>query len=445
MNERRVITVKQKLLKISALLCLLATAIPVPTFGQEVEEKQQEMVTIPATIVADDVVTYEAGAERTSLDAARVEALIAPYQNNVANSGAIGFFIACGDLQAAAIVADGVNRGYVNLYDPNDCASVQHMRDSMYYINLCNELRARHGVAALQVDPVLMAISIVQTDASKNVFSHSQLYRVSENLAWGGQIGAEMGSPNGYLSNPFDLWYTEEANRPYNNGHFQNIIRPTFSVTGFAVGTNSSIYTTVFGQTFDYPQSVTGPTYTTTQYAAKLDEFINTNGASAGGRPTTSVPGEQEKPAENGPTLENAVAMLRVYNPNNGEHFFTSDVNERNILVSCGWIDEGIGWYAPTNRQEQPVYRLYNPVAGEHHFTVLATERDSLIRSGWINEEVGWFSDPEKRIPLLRAYNPYSFTGTHNYTVDSAEHSTLVSIGWVDEGVGWYGVAAPKN
>lgn len=445
MNER-VITVKQKLFKISALLCLLATAIPAPVFGQEVEEKQHEMVTIPATVVADDdVVTYEAGAERTSLDGSTVEALIAPYRNNIANSGAIGFFIACEDLQAAAIVADGVNRGYVNLYDPNDCASLQHMRDAMYYINLCNELRARHGVNALQVDPVLMAISIVQTDASKNVFSHSQLYRVSENLAWGGQIGAAMGSPNGYLSNPFDLWYTEEANRPYNNGHFQNIIRPTFSVTGFAVGTNSSIYGTVFGQTFDYPQSVSGPTYTTIQYAAKIDEFINTNGASAGGRPTTSVPGAGEKPAEDVPTLENAVAMLRVYNPNNGEHFFTSDANERDSLVAHGWIDEGIGWYAPTNRQEQPVYRLYNPLAGEHHFTVLANERDSLIRSGWINEEVGWFSDPDQRVPLLRAYNPYSFTGTHNYTVDHAEHSALVYMGWIDEGVGWYGVAAPKK
>ncbi len=437
---------KQQLLKISALLCLLATAFPVPIFGQEVEEKQQEMVTIPATVVADDgVIAYETGVDRASLDPSSVEALIAPYRNNVAGSGAIGFFIASGDLQAAAIVADGVNRGYVNLYDPNDCASIQHMRDSLYYINLCNELRARHGVAALQVDPVLMAISIVQTDASKNSITHSQLYRVSENLAWGGQVGAPMGAPNGYISNPFDLWYTKEANDFYNNGHFQNIVRPTFSVTGFAVGTNSAIYGTVFGQTFDYPQSVSGSTYTTTQYASKLDEFINTNGASAGGGSMTSLPGEGATPSEDIPILENAVAMLRVYNPNNGEHFFTSDVNECNVLVASGWINEGVGWYAPTNREEHPVYRLYNPIAGEHHFTILANERDLLIRSGWMNEEVGWFSDPDQRVPLLRSYNPYSFTGTHNYTVDNSEHSALVSMGWIDEGVAWYGVATPQR
>lgn len=444
-NERRVITVKRKLLKISALLLMLTAAIPVPAFGQEI--KEQEMVTIPASVIADeDALHYELGG-RGEMDEGTIQSLIAPYRNNLAGSQAIGFFIACGDLQAAAIVADGVNHGLVNLNDPNDCASIQHMRDAMYYINLCNELRARHGVAALSIDPVLMAISIVQTDASKNMFSHSQLYRVSENLAWGGQVGAGMSSGD-YYANPFDLWYTVEANRNYDNGHFQNIIRPTFSVTGFAVGTNNTIIPAspaVFGQTFDYPQSVTGRTYSTSEYAAKIDEFINTGGSSMTNPGSNGDPNEGNQPPVETPEIKDAEPMYRVYNPNSGEHFFTSNSQERQALINAGWINEGIGWYAPTNREEYPVYRLYNPIAGEHHFTPLAEERYGLIRAGWWDEEIGWFSDPDKRVPLLRAYNPYAFSGTHNYTVDTKEHSALLSMGWVDEGVGWYGVDSPRN
>ena len=30
--------------------------------------------------------------------------------------------------------------------------------------------------------------------------------------------------------------------------------------------------------------------------------------------------------------------MHRLYNPNSGEHFYTEDTNEKNWLVSLGWI-----------------------------------------------------------------------------------------------------------
>lgn len=53
-----------------------------------------------------------------------------------------------------------------------------------------------------------------------------------------------------------------------------------------------------------------------------------------------------------------SIEMYRKYNPNSGEHFYTSQVNEKNNLVSLGWNYEGIGWYAPSTGD--PVYRLYN-------------------------------------------------------------------------------------
>ena len=176
------------------------------------------------------------------------------------------------------------------------------------------------------------------------------------------------------------------------------------------------------------------------------------------------------------------VDMFRLYNPNSGEHFYTSNEAERAELIALGWNDEGIGWIAP-NMSSVPVYRLYNPIGGEHHYTTNAGERDSLIAAGWNDEGIGWFSNehmgfyadeaqtmPRERytedsylasiwvmagwvdigggwysgvIPmasLYRQYNPNAFANNHNYTTSIGENDTLVSYGWRAEGIGWYGV-----
>ena len=131
--------------------------------------------------------------------------------------------------------------------------------------------------------------------------------------------------------------------------------------------------------------------------------------------------------------------MYRLYNPNSGEHFYTSDWSETTYLSSLGWRYEGVGWYAPTD-SSTPVYRMYNPVAGEHHYTPDAAERDMLVDAGWNYEGEGWFSDDAHTTPLYRDYNPNAFANNHNYTVDVNEHQYLVSLGWRDEGIGWYGL-----
>ena len=135
-----------------------------------------------------------------------------------------------------------------------------------------------------------------------------------------------------------------------------------------------------------------------------------------------------------------SVTMYRLYNRYTGEHFYTSDVSERDRLVSVGWSYEGVGWVAPVSGD--PVYRLYNGHVrgGDHHYTTSASERDSLVRAGWSYEGVGWRSGGS--VPVYRQYNPYARTGTHNYTADGSENDRLVSVGWRAEGVGWYAVSA---
>ena len=132
--------------------------------------------------------------------------------------------------------------------------------------------------------------------------------------------------------------------------------------------------------------------------------------------------------------------MYRLYNPNSGEHFYTSDASEKNHLVSLGWRYEGIGWIAP-KISSYPVYRLYNAYGGEHHYTMDKSEKNHLVSLGWNDVGIGWYSaDPKdsSNIPLLREYNPNAFANNHNYTTDKGEHNWLISLGWIDEGKAWY-------
>jgi hypothetical protein len=132
------------------------------------------------------------------------------------------------------------------------------------------------------------------------------------------------------------------------------------------------------------------------------------------------------------------ISMYRLYNPNSGEHFYTSSASEKATLVSAGWHYEGIGWTAPST-STTPVYRLYNPNAGDHFYTTSASERDSLVSAGWNYEGVSCNSaSSSSGVPVYRLYNPNS--GTHFYTTSSSEKENLVSLGWHYEGIGWYGV-----
>ena len=140
-------------------------------------------------------------------------------------------------------------------------------------------------------------------------------------------------------------------------------------------------------------------------------------------------------------SLSSTVNMYRLYNPNSGEHFYTSSATERNNLIDVGWNYEGIGWVAPAT-SNTPVYRLYNRYGGEHHYTTSVFERNSLIAAGWEDEGIGWYSDDSQRVPLYRQYNPFAYANNHNYTTSHDENNYLVSIGWRAENIGWYGVAA---
>lgn len=62
------------------------------------------------------------------------------------------------------------------------------------------------------------------------------------------------------------------------------------------------------------------------------------------------------------------------------------------MLIGFGWKDEGIGMYSATNDGEV-IYRLYNPNAkvGQHHYTNNKAEKDMLVKVGWHDEGTAWY------------------------------------------------------
>ena len=129
--------------------------------------------------------------------------------------------------------------------------------------------------------------------------------------------------------------------------------------------------------------------------------------------------------------------MYRLYNPNSGEHFYTSSFVEAKSIITAGWQYEHVGWNAPSTGD--PVYRLYNPNAGDHHFTLNSNEKVMLVNQGRRDEGISWYSDAKKSVKLYRAYNPNAKSGSHNYTTFYGEQTSLIKVGWRDEGIAWYG------
>ncbi|GAB2025291.1 hypothetical protein OfM1_13620 [Lactovum odontotermitis] len=131
------------------------------------------------------------------------------------------------------------------------------------------------------------------------------------------------------------------------------------------------------------------------------------------------------------------VNIYRLYNPNSGEHFYTSTKFERNSLVDSGWDYEGVGWAAPETGA--PVYRLYNPNSGDHYYTSSDFERDNLVAQGWNYEGIYWQSGGPVGVSV--AYNPNALSGVHNFTTSQTEETNLLNNGWQDGKTAWMAAA----
>jgi hypothetical protein len=131
--------------------------------------------------------------------------------------------------------------------------------------------------------------------------------------------------------------------------------------------------------------------------------------------------------------------VYRLYNPNSGEHLYTTDKNEYDTLGRIGWKQENVAWNSPASGDA--VYRLYNPNSGDHHYTKDLNEYNTLAGIGWKQEGVKFYSSTATdKVTVYRLYNPNLKVGTHHYTTDKNEYDTLAKLGWKQEGIGFYSV-----
>ncbi|MDR0297889.1 MAG: hypothetical protein LBI11_04470 [Streptococcaceae bacterium] len=144
----------------------------------------------------------------------------------------------------------------------------------------------------------------------------------------------------------------------------------------------------------------------------------------------------------NATTLPEApsVPIYRLYNPVNGEHLYTEDANEKDVLsTSRGWTYEGTGWQAPSTGT--PVYRLYNPTLKNHLYTTDTNEVKTLTKgNGWQSDNNGnplFYSGGS--VSIYRLYNK-GLAGMHLLSTDTNEYNTLPKYGWSQEGTKLYGV-----
>jgi hypothetical protein len=81
------------------------------------------------------------------------------------------------------------------------------------------------------------------------------------------------------------------------------------------------------------------------------------------------------------------VPLGRLYNPGNGEHFYTANRQEgQRAIRQLGYTFEGVAGYVAAAPDPAsglvPLYRLYNPSSGDHFYTTSRPEgfnaRDQL-------------------------------------------------------------------
>ncbi|WP_444859493.1 GmrSD restriction endonuclease domain-containing protein [Bifidobacterium callitrichos] len=108
-----------------------------------------------------------------------------------------------------------------------------------------------------------------------------------------------------------------------------------------------------------------------------------------------------------------------MYNPYNGQHHYTASASERDALVTVHqWQYEGVAWHV-SDSSNIPVYRLYNTANGEHLWTTNPLEYQVLG---------GTASDPANR---AKAADVLAGLKT-NDTLAPGYVRTAFGDGWVD-------------
>jgi ELWxxDGT repeat protein len=146
------------------------------------------------------------------------------------------------------------------------------------------------------------------------------------------------------------------------------------------------------------------------------------------------------------------ILQYRLYSEATGEHLYTADLNEYNVLGAQGWHQEGVtyqildGGGTYDGALTIPFYRLYHAPSQQHHWTTDSHEARVLADvPGWHYEGVSGhlLQDP---VPGAVALHRLALPSPplHLWTTDPNERLVLTTQhGWIDEGRVGYVLAQP--
>ena len=137
--------------------------------------------------------------------------------------------------------------------------------------------------------------------------------------------------------------------------------------------------------------------------------------------------------------------VTRLFNQITGKHLFSGYQHEIDFLVGggYGWVDEGFSYSIPSEPTTE-IYRFVDSGKGKHFYTSNKNERDSIISQmpnlkyeGVAYNAYSTDNQPENSIAVVRFYN--LSTNSHLYSTDSYEQSLLNrNSQWINEGIAWY-------
>lgn len=148
--------------------------------------------------------------------------------------------------------------------------------------------------------------------------------------------------------------------------------------------------------------------------------------------------------------------MRRAYNPNADMHFFTTSAAEFGHVVAAGYHDESTGnagFNIVTDAEDgaAALHRLYNPNDGAHYYTYNTAEEQHLVSVGWTFEkDEGYILTVQTpgTTEVFRLYNINS--GVHLFTENVGTKNAILAAFpgvWVQHSSLGFGIAeaAPSS
>lgn len=134
----------------------------------------------------------------------------------------------------------------------------------------------------------------------------------------------------------------------------------------------------------------------------------------------------------------NISPIFRLYNGGNTiNHFYTPSRSERyTARQKHGYRYEGVAFYV-TNGGTSPVYRLFSSAQGNHLYTTSVNEKDSAARHGFRYEGIAFNANQTDVTGIYRLFS--GKFGNHFYTAYPSEKNNAEAAGYKFEGSGFRG------